>query len=275
LTAFQRSDIKLVVFDIDGTLLNSNHQLDPYTLKVLTDLQSRGIPVTLSTGKTLPAVQELAHILGIQVPLIMANGSVLQYASGEMFHCSLFKKELACSILEELQKMPGDIGVFTASDIYITAKDTENIQMMMKFGKPVPLLVNSWKEISKELTNVVKIVEMDIEHIDRLKESEDHLQSVFGNNISTIKALFFANEILPQGVTKGSALKYLADKLGIHSAQIMAFGDGDNDASMLDYAGSSIAVSNATDLCKASADLIVGSNDENSPARFLDGLFRN
>jgi len=176
---------------------------------------------------------------------------------------------------EELQKLPGDIGVFTASDIYITAKDTENIQMMMKFGKPVPLLVNSWEEISKELTNVVIIVEMDIEHIDRLKESEDHLQCVFGNKISTIKALFFANEILPQGVTKGSALKYLADKLGIHSAQIMAFGDGDNDASMLDYAGSAIAVSNATDLCKASADLIVGSNDENSPARFLDGLFRN
>ncbi|HUV15829.1 MAG TPA: HAD family hydrolase, partial [Pelolinea sp.] len=84
---YNLSDYKLIVFDIDGTLVGSSHQLNTTTKEILLRLHQIGMPFTLATGKILPATRDQADELQIKLPLILSNGGVVQTRKGEiLFH---------------------------------------------------------------------------------------------------------------------------------------------------------------------------------------------
>jgi len=79
-------------------------------------------------------------------------------------------------------------------------------------------------------------------------------------------------EVMPKGVTKLKAIQRLVEMLGISMEEVMTFGDGDNDAEMLEGAGLGVSLENGSDHAKASANLTIASCDENGPAKFLEKL---
>jgi Cof subfamily protein (haloacid dehalogenase superfamily) len=264
---------RLVVFDIDGTLQNSRHEISPYTEEVIQRLQARGILVSICTGKTLPAVKSPAEKLNIQIPIIMSNGSILQYANGQIVHASFFTEETARTIITLVSACDADISLFTPEAIYVR-KITESVRAMMGFGAPHPQEITSWDSLHTELGRVIKFVMMNMGGAPALAPVADALKSHLDGQVSYFPTMPYMLEVLPQGENKASGLRRLAEHLKIQPSEIIAIGDGDNDAVMLDLAGLGVAVANGTPICKASADLLIDSNDEEGPARFLNGLMK-
>jgi len=263
--------IRLIVFDVDGTLQDSNHQVSALCREVIRRLQNQGIQITLATGKILPAVKQLANELGIDTPLILGNGAVLQKVDGEILQCITFPKDTAYHVLHVMENYPFDLTIYTSEKIY-TKKITSNLRELLKYGGPFAQQVNQWKDIAPEFNRLIKINWLDKKHPQQFPPLVAELQELFSNAVEVCMGIDFILEVLPAGVDKASALARLADILGIQHSEIMAFGDGDNDVGMLRMAGVGVAVSNALAACLRSADVIVPPTDEDGPARFLERL---
>jgi Cof subfamily protein (haloacid dehalogenase superfamily) len=264
---------RLIVFDIDGTLQNSQHEISPYTVEMIHRIQAQGILVTICTGKTLPAVKAPAEKLNIQIPIIMGNGSILQYASGQIVHAEYFPEKIVRTIIALISTCEADIAVVTPEATYVR-KITESVQAMMGFGAPHPQELSSWELMQKDFQRVIKFVIMNMGGAPALLPVAETLKIHLDGQVSYFPTMPYMLEILPGGENKASGLRRLADHLKIKTSEIIAIGDGDNDAVMLQLVGLGVAVANGTPVCKASADLIIDSNDKEGPARFLDTLLK-
>jgi hypothetical protein len=269
--AYRLSDYKLIIFDIDGTLVGSGHKLDPFTRDTLLQLHDLRMPFTLATGKILPATKAQADELQIQLPLIMANGSVLQMRTGEVLYNAVVPGDVtrrAIRICEELNK---DLVIYIIDQLYIK-KMNDNIYPIYSNVSSGMNEIGDWEKITSQIDQVTKCLVVDIENQQNLIDLGNIFLKEFEGRADIVHTSTKLVEILPQGVTKATAVKRLADELAINMDEVMAFGDYDNDAPMLSAVGLGIAVENASAEAKVAADLIIGSCEENGPAKFLREL---
>src|SRR4030042_4110242 len=124
------SDYKLIVFDIDGTLQDSNHNLHPYTKDVLLKLHDANIPFTLATGKNLPAVKPLAEILGIKLPLILSNGCMLQTVDGIVLEKYVLPTKISDQVIAICEEGGWDLAMYLEDGIYIK-KMNHNLELLI------------------------------------------------------------------------------------------------------------------------------------------------
>jgi len=265
---------RLVVSDVDGTLQDSIHHISAYTIRVIRCLPEKGILFTISTGKLLPAVQEPAQRLGIQIPLITSNGSVLQYANGQMIHAKYIDPQVVHRIIQLVSPYEVDITVCTPLSVY-TRRITAGVRAMMDFGPPQPREIPSWEYLGGDVKQVIKLVLLNLNGPSALAPVADILSRNLDGRVSCFPTMPYMLEVLPPGENKASGLRRLADHLHIQLAEIITIGDGDNDVVMHQQAGLSAAVVNGTPACRASADVLIDSNDHEGPARFLAGLVKS
>lgn len=148
-----------------------------------------------------------------------------------------------------------------------------NASIVLDYGGPTPRVCSAWRDLENALDSVTKIIIINRENPAFLNEIEKDLVFKLDGRAYTCHTLVPMLEVQPLGKTKASGLEIVTDMLGITMQNTIAFGDGNNDAPMLSAAGFGAAVANATALAKASADIVIGTNDECGPARFLAQLF--
>ncbi len=265
------SQYKLVISDLDGTILESGQPIHPFTKEVLAKLPELGIRFTLASGRSLASLRPFAEELRIDIPLVLANGCIIQSLDGIIHHRITMPVEVTRKIIEITEREGSDLVIFSDDRLFYK-KMTDNIFRI--FGKLNNSIyeVGSWDAIESMLEQINKFMIIDWES----QENLTRLETIFDTDLSSQADYLRTNknhlEVMPKGVTKATGLKKLADGMGIRMAEIIAFGDFDNDAAMLAEVGLGVAVENACDLAKQSADLIVGSCAENGPAIFLNQL---
>jgi len=266
------NEIKLLAFDVDGTLLNSDHQIGVYTLGVLQRLQAKGITITLATGKILLATKPAADQLGLTEPLILANGCVIQYSNGEIIFEACLQRNVVEKIFPICDEMRADLMVYFPEQV-VVKEINHNVSLILGYGGPYPQVVNAWCELGERLNRVTKIIAIDRQSTRHLEEIQAALTDTLDGRVNICRTLVPMLEIWPLGVSKATGLKKVAQILNVSMENVIAFGDGDNDVEMLAEAGIGVAVANATQLAKDNADVTVGTNDESGPARFLAEIF--
>jgi Cof subfamily protein (haloacid dehalogenase superfamily) len=265
------SDYKLIVFDIDGTLQDSNHTLHPLTRDVLLKLHDFPIPFTLATGKNFPAVKELSSDLGISLPLILSNGCMLQLADGTVVEKSVLPYDITRKVIAICDEGDWDLSIYMSDGIYVK-EITHNLAMLLEFGSPELIEIKDWGRIPQKLQEAHKCLVVDRSGEREVEELYSVYKQELGDLVEYCHTLPEMLEVMPKGVSKLSAVKRLSDMLGIQLSEVMTFGDGNNDVEMLEGAGLGVTMENGSDLAKASANLTIASCDENGPARFLDAL---
>jgi Cof subfamily protein (haloacid dehalogenase superfamily) len=267
---------KLVVTDMDGTFLNSKDEISVENLKIVKELNERGILFSIATGRLDTMIKPYLRQIGNNTPVISCNGALVRnIIKGEFYHAHIIKKIDFTKVIDICKVNNLTFAVYCEYTVY-----SESIEGRMKyFEKRNEGLCVEERVAIKIVDNIYTDIEERIFKILVSNDDSEVLERVKGkiNKIPGIEAVKSSTnllDVMSEGVTKGNALRDLAEMLKIKREEIIAIGDNHNDMSMLEYAGYAIAVGNAEQVVKDIADLVTVSNDEDGVAKALRDVLR-
>ncbi len=261
--------IKLIATDLDGTFVNDQKQLLEENIRAFAECAERGIQIVPATGRTIYGIpDEIKNLPGVRYAITTNGASVMDLASGEMISSCRMSNELAIRVMELARDSEDDImydayvdGIgYARQDFYDNLlhyiPNPEMIDLVRKTRKPVPDNI----EYVRSCGAVVEKINMFFVDMEARARMRGQLAEIPGIVVSS--ALPNNLEINAVGADKGGALLRLAELLGIKREETMAFGDGENDISMIRQAGFGVAMENGEESVKAVADHITVTNNE-------------
>lgn len=265
-------DIKLVISDLDGTILDSGQPLHPYTKEMILQLEDYGIHFTLASGRSLASLRPYAEALGVKIPMVLANGCIIQSLDGVIHHREFMPEDISKKVFEIANRERSDMVAFVDDRLYYSQL-SDNILRVFGKIKDELIGVSTWLAMAETITKINKFMVINWESLDYLDHLEEILTRELAGQADIVRTNIHHVEVMPRGINKATGMGILAEELGIHIDQILAFGDYDNDVEMLEAAGFGAAVANASESAKGKANLVIGSCAENGPAVFLEQLF--
>ena len=264
---------KLVVTDIDFTFVGGSKQIPPRNLQALEAIKSAGIPLAIATGRYWQGIKEIVGQLGLTTPQITDNGATIIDPHDEHVILSHpLGEEVAAHFYDSFREDGLCPVVGTPMDYFAVAPDDMSVAIM-KFHNEhaIPL---SEKELRALLPTCVKIT-LYVEDacipafrasVEKARRTATEANLFFGG-FYTEAGIFTLNAV---GVDKLGGVKDLCRVVGCTLDDVLAIGDGDNDAAMLAGCGLGCAVANATPVAKEAASHVVASCDD---AGFAEAVF--
>ncbi|WP_413773768.1 Cof-type HAD-IIB family hydrolase [Paenibacillus woosongensis] len=236
---------KLLALDMDGTLLNSNHEISPKTEEWLRKAMAAGVHVCLSTGRSYDEAVSYGEQLGLDTPMITVNGSEVWRTPHELYHRELFDYRLIGQMHEIARK----------KDVYFWAYAVEGLYREDNWD-PSLLERNQWLKFGYTTND------------DQLRhEINMELQNLSGLEITNSSP--YNLEINPEGVNKASGAEMVCKLLGLQMSEVVAIGDSLNDLAAIQAAGLGVAMGNAQIAVKENADVVTASNDDDGIALII------
>nr|WP_072328383.1 MULTISPECIES: Cof-type HAD-IIB family hydrolase [unclassified Paenibacillus] len=248
---------RLVALDVDGTLLDDNHQLSMATIRTLRDVQQAGLRIVLCTGRSPASAIPLLEQLGIEGVLITHNGaSTVQTPGPQVLNAAGFPMKELERLVAYCRANGIHFDANTPLDLFIEKAEKDTLSMYELF------LIEP--KLAADVLVMDGIVKFTMsgqgEQMDRLEQAlltELALPATFHHTRSGIEFI----DVMLAGSSKGAALKQLADSWGIKAEEIIAIGNYYNDLDMIRYAGLGIAMDNSPDEVKQAADEVTLSNN--------------
>lgn len=268
------NNIKLIVFDVDGTLVNDDQVLGEKTISAIHRLQAKGVHISLATGKIFPSVANVVQALDIKVPLILANGAIIQQPDAERE--IIFGKFLDKSIVEEFAQerstYGAELALFLPDNIYVK-RETFNTEHITEEFKEKVEAIGEWSAVSDQLSSVCKAIWINRFNVPKIRQLTAYLEKTFPGKVSLSTGSPDSIEAMPVGISKQTGLVHLVDHLHIPMDSVMVFGDQMNDLAMMQAAGTAVAVGNAIEEVKNISKHVIGTNNKEGPAEFLFSYF--
>ncbi|MBQ7561383.1 MAG: HAD family phosphatase [Synergistaceae bacterium] len=268
------SEIKLIAFDLDDTLFNSNKDISQANMDALERAAKMGIELVPTTGRFWSIVHEKLRNSGLIHYAITLNGAeifdVRQNKSIAKFEIPFYRAALMSRVFDEIPGIAYDCVInsqgYMRRDFYETAKDFTIGEWQYIMIKTSRKTVDNMSEFL--LTQKMGVQKMLILTLDnKLRLDLLHsLPAVFPHNLFTTSVPNNI-EINDLNANKGGALKFLAEYLKLDIKSTMAFGDGTNDISMIQAAGIGVAMKNACQEALNIADYITDSCDNDGVAK--------
>lgn len=271
---------ELVISDLDGTLLDENSRISPENAAAVAFLNQLGVGFTIATGRLDQTARRFIRQLQISLPVIACNGAIIRdCGSGRILRQDNLPAAAACAIMAVMIDERIDFLAYTAESVYYPPGSfrIEDFRRFNSMDSTLPsdrILLLPLDPGSRDpaFASLVKIVatvpdRAVLANIERRLAGQPGLHGV----LSADDLL----EIVASGTSKGAALRHLAGILGIDLSEIVAFGDHDNDETMLATAGLGIAMANATPAARAASRLITDHHGDSGVATAIFELFRH
>ena len=257
----------MIATDFDRTLVWEDVTLHARTLAAIRRARDADIPVIVVTGRMVHSIRRAFAPAGIDEPMICYQGAVVADAAGNWLRHEPIPLELARDTIAALAEEGWSPNVYVDDQLYVD-RDTPEVKRYTKLNDVTvtevgPLL--DWLDAPPTKLVVVG----DPKKLDAL---ELHMKERFGDREHISKSLPYFLEFAQQGVTKGAGLDFLSEHMGFTKEQTVAFGDGENDIELMEWAGYSVAVENAHDRVKAIADWICPPAADEGVAQVLEAL---
>ena len=268
-------DLRLIAFDLDGTLLRSDKSISPRTMHALHAAQERGVLLVPATGRLYRSLPEALLDEQLSRYFILVNGAqVYDSLESRTLLREELPPELALPMLQFLKTRNVVRGVYIDGLGHMSLSDYEEIDDVAATPATSALMRRSYQ--TDEDLDAVTAQHDSVQKIIAFFRNPDDKQATIREIISrfpgyTVSSSLGNNiEINAQNATKGSALCFLCEKIGVPIGQCMAFGDGTNDYSMLRAAGFGVAMGNASEEVQSCADAVTETNEEDGVARMIE-----
>lgn len=261
---------KLLAIDIDGTLIRSDQTISPRTRTALIHAQEQGVQVVITTGRptfgAAPFADEL-RLADFNSHVISFNGSeICNWATKKIIHSVLLDKDIKPYVYDCAKRNGFQIVAYIGENVVAEDSNDKYVQFSSTRNKmPIRIVQNFLTDTDNEQPKF--LVVGDPEPLHKLElEMAEHLKG----KAEVYRSEPFFLEVVPHGIDKATGLSVLCNKLGISREEIIAFGDGFNDVSMIEYAGMGVAMGNAQQVVKDHADYITLSNEEDGVAEVVE-----
>ncbi len=263
-------DKKVLVLDLDGTLTNSKKEITPRTKEAVLKMQKKGHVVVLASGRPTPGVVPVAEELNLK----KYGGYILSYNGGQIIDCAtgevVYRKNLPMELVPQLFALAEEL------DIGLISYDKEGIVANNHPDKYIELeaMINHLPIQYRD--DVAEYIDFPVTKClgtaapEVAKEKEDAFREKFGDVLNIGRSEPFFIEITPKGIDKAASLARLCEIIHITKDDMIACGDGFNDISMIEYAGTGVAMANAQQEVRDVADYITSSNDDDGVAEVIE-----
>ncbi len=269
---------RLLALDIDGTLVNSKQLLTDTTIKAVRRAISRGVLVTICTGRSLSSAMPVIERLSLNAPFVLNNGALIfdNFINRARYirHLPSYLAQKTINLLRDLKFHPIIYGPLPeVRNFYYDSFDPNN-QSFINYTKKNRNRVHFVDDICDFLSQGLACISCD-DQIEKIKDQESYIRKQLSRTelileISPWDPAFCHLTVMPARVSKGTGLEKLALLLGIHSSEVMAIGDNLNDLDMIKFAGLGVAMANSPPETKRQANYITTSVDEDGVAQAIE-----
>ncbi len=267
----RQSTIELVAIDMDGTLLDPAHKLTARVKQAIARARTLGVHIVLTSGRPVPGLAPFLHELGIDGDddyCIACNGGLVQRIGPRE---TVVEYPLSFDDFVYCEQVAREIGVhFQALDAQRMYTPNQDISIYTVADSHLSRMPLSYRRVADMDPGMSFIKLMMIDEPDVLDAAIARLPAALTERFAVLKSAPFFLEVFDHRAGKGPSLQKLAEHLGIDRANVMAIGDQENDLTMLQYAGTSVAMGNAIDAVKAVARFETATNADEGVARAIE-----
>jgi Cof subfamily protein (haloacid dehalogenase superfamily) len=260
--------VRAVAMDMDRTILPSSLELSPATVAAVAAIRAAGIEPIIATGRMFASARPYARQLGITAPVICYQGALIaDPATGEWLLHRPIDVPTALQVIADVRREGFHMNVYVDDELCVE-KPTPEARTYAEHARLKMHVVGDFDTWLTQPTTKIVIVG-EPEPLDGLNE---RLRERYGDRLFIAKSLPIFLEVASPGVSKGMALRFVCERLGIDPEATVAFGDGANDLELLEAAGVGVAMADADPALLEIADWTVPPVAEDGVAGFLELL---
>jgi len=274
--------IKLIASDLDGTIIDNKHCIPEDNLKAINDLQKANIPFVVCTGKTYSVSKDICKYLNASFGIFGNGSQIIDLSTGEEIARKTLTFDEISSCFSVIKKHNLHVHAYTENGIVTTKLKYMDLRNSLLFPNQIKFeIVNSVLDyIQKQNATVFKLIISSSSNLSKIKEEIEsttdltitHISKIGKYKDKVIDKEYEYLDISPLNVTKGTALKLLAQYLELNKENILSVGDNINDIDMFRASGIGAAVNNAYDEVKQVANYTTSNSAEN--AGFAEAIYK-
>ncbi|WP_157796444.1 Cof-type HAD-IIB family hydrolase [Bacillus sp. FJAT-45037] len=256
--------MKLIAIDLDGTLLNNEGRVSAYTQDVLNEVADHGHKIAVVTGRHFQITDKIASLFPRSEFMVCFNGAgVAEPKTRELKQLHTYDITDVAHVIETLKEW-GLAYVVETEDRFIVESIYDDIMSVFRAHNVTFDEMKNIREVEKA------IVKLSIRGTERELDRLTPLIAQLVPELYVIRSGEQSVDVINRAASKGKAVQWLGEHYGIPREQTIAFGNFDNDMTMLEFASIGVAMANAPIRVKKIADVITASNEEDGVASFLD-----
>lgn len=261
---------KVLVLDIDGTLTNSQKEITPATKRGIQMVLEHGHKVILASGRPTPGMRRYEQELELEKYggyLLSFNGArIIECRSGEIVYQRILPPGIIPSLYAFAKKNGCGLVTYFGDKVISAFEPDEYVELESRInGMPIKVVENFVNYVDFDIVKCILTAP-----VDRAPQLEKELQEKYEDVVSVYRSEPFFIEIMPINVDKATSLDRMLETVGLTRENAICCGDGFNDISMIQYAGTGVAMGNAQPAVKEVADYVTGTNDEDGLVEVID-----
>ncbi len=263
---------RLLALDLDGTLMDADGKIGSRVKERLDDLARDGVVLTIATGRLFASARPFANEIGITCPIIASSGAVIRYPdSGELIYSRPVEPQVVERVLLQTAEQPVTRYLVVGDDL---VTDSPQDPASLRYAEILGVSLRPSDELRSLLYDGEDVLALLIRgepgHMSGL---ERKYQRDLSGQARAFRSFPHLLEILDPGASKGNALVYLTERLGMVPSQTVAVGDGPGDLDMLEAAGAGALVANAPPGLERSGDYRAREAYGNGVVEVIDRYF--
>jgi Cof subfamily protein (haloacid dehalogenase superfamily) len=252
-------NIKLMLADVDGTLVTHDKILTDEAMHAVKDLAAAGILFAVTSGRPPRGMAMLIGPLDLQTPMSAFNGGLIVDRDMHTLEQRVLPTDLVPPIIDLLHSHALDVWTYRGADWFVRDRNGPHVDREAWTVKFEPTVVESFDGLTD---NVAKLVGVSDDH-DAVSRAASAVHDEFGDHVSAAPSQPYYVDVTHPDANKGGVAKYLAARYGLTTDQIATIGDMPNDVLMFAHSGLSIAMGNASPEVQRAARRVTKANDDN------------
>ena len=260
--------VKAIASDLDRTLIGEDYELHPRTLSAVAAARAAGIHFVIVTGRMFRSVRPYLEQAGIDDLAVCYQGAIVtDPLSGRFLRHVTIPLDLARETIAAVEQEGFQLNCYVDDNLYVAKMTPEAHSYAEHQRIPIDTVGDLREWLASPPTKLVVIGEPTA--LDGLAL---RLREQFKGRLYISKSLPFFLELASPEVSKGAGLGFVAEQLGFTAAETVAFGDGENDVELLEWAGYAVAVANANPKALARADFVCPPVQEEGVAQVIEAI---
>ena len=250
--------IRLLLADVDGTLVTSSKELTQRAVQAVRELQRTGVLFAITSGRPPRGMAMLVEPLQLTTPIASFNGGLLVDREMNVIAEHLIPSELVAPIISLLDSCGLDAWLYRGAEWYVRDPDAPHVEREAQTVRFSPTVVDSYQQLSDGVAKLVGVSD----DLAAVAATAAAAHERFGDHVSAARSQPYYLDVTHPQANKGSVVRYLSRTLEIPLQQIATIGDMPNDVLMFAHSGLSIAMGNADREVQRAARRVTAGNDE-------------